>query len=104
MLYTLTHSKQGRPEIMKVTNITEEMTNSINLADHYLEILDAQVEFMNDPHSFGVRVNNIINDFRDRVQAEMEAKDTRPVIQTFYTELDKINAAGDFYLKQKKEM
>jgi hypothetical protein len=84
-------------------NITEEMVNHRDSGDFILDILSARKEFADDPHSLGIRILNIVGDFESKVQAECEAKETRPVIQTFYAELDKINAEGDFKLKQKKE-
>jgi hypothetical protein len=84
-------------------NITEEMVNHRDSGDFILDILSARKEFADDPHSLGIRILNIVSDFKSKVQAECEAKETRPVIQTFYAELDKLYDAGDYRLKMSKE-
>jgi hypothetical protein len=84
-------------------NITEEMTNHRDLADVFLDILEARKEFADDPYSLGIRILNIVSDFESKVHAECEDKETRPVIQTFYAELDRLYDAGDYRLKMSKE-
>jgi regulator of sirC expression with transglutaminase-like and TPR domain len=85
-------------------NLNESIVNHRDSGDFILDILEARKEFADDPHSLGIRILNIIADFEDKVKADFEKDaDTRPVIQTFYAELDKLYDAGDYRLKMSKE-
>lgn len=86
-----------------MTNIKEAIINHIDLGDLIGDILDAQDEYADDKHSFGVRVANLLNDFRDKVVDEHNGRVdymSSPYVKKY---LDELAAVGDFKLKQSKE-
>jgi hypothetical protein len=86
-------------------NLKEAIINHVDSGDLILDILEAQEECGDDKHGLGVRVANIINDFKDKVEAEYN--DPLLFIKNIDAKVNRIinesNARGDFDLKQRKE-
>lgn len=92
----------NRPITIKSFDLNEAIINHVDSGDLILEILEAKKEFASDTASFGIRVANILNDFSDKVINEINEQSDL-LAPLFQDSLDKLNALGDYKLKERKE-
>jgi hypothetical protein len=88
---------------MNQSTLHTEIINHRDAGDLLVDILEAQIEFGDDKHAFGVRVANLLNDFADKVTEEFEQRTDVLASALMKQNIDQLNASGDFMLKDRKE-